>query len=98
MSLNRALPESERNHCEEGRCNPLRRPDWYCVDCDAGLCTSCWTETLAHRRGKKGRDQMPHEKTNYYIAKRFISILHPPDSPDELQRLHEEDELSTWFG
>ena len=51
-----------------------------------------------HRPGKLGRDRMPHEQTNYYIAKRFDTILHPPNSLDTLQRMHEEDELSTWFG
>lgn len=51
-----------------------------------------------HRPGKLGRDRMPHERTNYYIAKRFGTILHPPNSLDTLQSMHEEDELSTWFG
>lgn len=97
------LPQRETKFCEERRCNPLGRADWYCVDCDAIFCESCWVATIAHRptmvgRDRVGRDRMPHEKTNYYITQRFIDILHPPSSEDEIRRLHEEDEQSTWFG
>lgn len=98
MSLDSILPDGERNNCENDSCNSTGKPVFYCVDCDATICEACWNTVFPHRPGKLGRDRMPHERTNYYIAKRFGTILHPPNSLDTLQSMHEEDELSTWFG
>ncbi|KAF7504590.1 hypothetical protein GJ744_002085 [Endocarpon pusillum] len=92
------MPEREMNFCEELFCNPKGKADWYCIDCTARLCESCWTKTLAHRNNKTGRDDLPHERAKYEIVQKFKQILSPPDSPDELQRLFDEDEQSTWFG
>ena len=41
---------------------------------------------------------MPHEKTNPFVVRRLKAILHPTRSADEIQRLHEEDESTKWFG
>lgn len=90
--------------CDEKRCNPRINAAWYCIDCDASFCEACWSETIAHRPREVGgavpvgRDGLPHEKTNYYTAQKFIKILSPPKTDEAIQVLHREDERSTWFG
>lgn len=51
-----------------------------------------------HKPKKKGRDGVPHEKTDPYVVRKLKSILHPSKRPEEIQRLHEEDESTKWFG
>jgi len=41
---------------------------------------------------------VPHEKTNPHVVRKLKAILHPTKKPDEIQRLHEEDEATKWFG
>lgn len=41
---------------------------------------------------------MPHEQTKPSVVKRLKSILSPPKNADEIQRLHEDDESTKWFG
>ena len=41
---------------------------------------------------------MPHEKTDPTVVKRLKGILHPSKKPDEIQKLHEQDESTKWFG
>ncbi|EMD00681.1 hypothetical protein BAUCODRAFT_59422, partial [Baudoinia panamericana UAMH 10762] len=51
-----------------------------------------------HKPKKKGRDGVPHEKTNPFVVRRLKQILNPTRRPDEIQRLHEEDASTKWFG
>lgn len=41
---------------------------------------------------------MPHEKTNPHVVRRLKGILNPTRRADEIQRLHEDDESTKWFG
>lgn len=60
--------------------------------------SDCWGRQGPHKPKKKGRDGVPHEKTNPHVVKRLRSILSPTRNPDEIQRLHEDDESTKWFG
>jgi hypothetical protein len=70
----------------------------YCVDCSCHFCNSCWDKQPSHGEGKVARDRKPHEKIDYHIAKRLESILTPSNDREEILRMHEVDEISTWFG
>ncbi|KXS99282.1 hypothetical protein AC578_6205 [Pseudocercospora eumusae] len=84
--------------CEDDRCNGPQPPIWHCVDCDSSYCSDCWGRQGPHKPKKKGRDGVPHEKTNPHVVKRLRAILNPTRNPDEIQKLHEDDESTKWFG
>jgi predicted acylesterase/phospholipase RssA len=41
---------------------------------------------------------VPHEKTDPHVVKRLKAILHPSRKPEEIHKLHEDDESTKWFG
>ncbi|KAK5125943.1 hypothetical protein LTR85_011298 [Meristemomyces frigidus] len=51
-----------------------------------------------HKPKKKGRDGVPHEKTDPHVVRRLKAILHPTRKPEEIQKLHEDDSSTKWFG
>lgn len=71
---------------------------WLCVDCSTRICDGCWPLVPGHRDGAIARDGQPHEKTEVFRHGRLREILNPPVSEDELERLHEADIETTWFG
>ncbi|KAE8448014.1 hypothetical protein EG329_009937 [Mollisiaceae sp. DMI_Dod_QoI] len=71
---------------------------WLCVDCSARICDVCWSQIPGHRDGVTARDGQPHEKTDSRRHDRLREILNPPVTEDELERLHEADVETTWFG
>ena len=75
--------------------------EWFCegeILMQLTLCSDCWPLQGPHKPKKKGRDGVPHEKTDPTVVKRLKGILHPTKKPDEIQRLHERDESTKWFG
>nr|POE62816.1 calcium-independent phospholipase a2-gamma [Quercus suber] len=90
--------EPPAEQCEDDRCNGPQPPVWHCVDCDSSYCSDCWALQGPHKRNKKGRDGVPHEKTNPVVVRRLKSILNPTRKADEIQRMHEEDGATKWFG
>lgn len=52
----------------------------------------------SHRKGKLGPGGVPHEKTDHNIAEKIKAILEPTMNDAKHQKLHEEDESTTWFG
>ena len=60
--------------------------------------SDCWPLQGPHKPKKKGRDGVPHEKTDPYVVRKLKAILHPSKRPDEIQKLHEDDESTKWFG
>ncbi|KAF2211774.1 hypothetical protein CERZMDRAFT_42792 [Cercospora zeae-maydis SCOH1-5] len=60
--------------------------------------SECWVLQGPHKPKKKGRDGVPHEKTNPFVVKRLKGILNPTRNPDMIQKLHEDDEATKWFG
>ncbi|KAI5359445.1 putative Zinc finger, RING-type, patatin-like phospholipase domain-containing protein [Septoria linicola] len=84
--------------CEDDRCRGPTPPIWHCVDCDSSYCSDCWALQGPHKPKKKGRDGVPHEKTSPFVVKRLKGILNPTRNPDMIQKLHEDDESTKWFG
>ena len=84
--------------CEVRRCETPLQSVSYCVDCCSHFCAVCWDEAPAHQEGKLARDRLPHEKSNFHVAKRFENILHPQAVDSVLQEAHNDDENATWFG
>ncbi|QIW98040.1 hypothetical protein AMS68_003558 [Peltaster fructicola] len=84
--------------CEDDRCRGPQPPVWHCVDCDSSYCSECWALQGPHKPKKKGRDGVPHEKTNPHIVRRLKAILNPSKNADEIQKQHEDDESTKWFG
>ena len=60
--------------------------------------SDCWPLQGPHKPNKKGRDGVPHEKTNPHVVKKLKVILHPSKKPEKIQKLHEADEPTKWFG
>jgi hypothetical protein len=93
---------------EDGRCDRCNRESnvppahntcvWWCIDCGARFCDSCWPLETCHGEGRTNRDGMPHERTDPRIQLVLRNVLHPSLRDDELDRLHEADEETTWFG
>lgn len=69
-----------------------------CLSCDSTYCDICWERQGPHQPGKTGVDGLPHEKTDKNIYERLKAILDPPEDVAELSRLHQADEITTWFG
>ncbi|CAK3752481.1 hypothetical protein DOTSEDRAFT_168601 [Lecanosticta acicola] len=84
--------------CEDDRCTGPHLPIWHCVDCDTSYCSDCWGRQGPHKPKKKGRDGVPHEQTDPHIVRRLKATLHPTRNPREIQKLHEEDGTTKWFG
>lgn len=82
--------------CES--CEQPAHPIWNCTYCDMDFCDPCWGKQGQHKPGKKGPDGLPHEKANPGIVKRLKDILSPPSDQNVQERLHFEDEDTTWFG
>ncbi|KAK0366375.1 hypothetical protein LTR94_003465 [Friedmanniomyces endolithicus] len=43
-------------------------------------------------------DSVPHEKTNPHVVRRLKETLNPTRKPDQIQKLHEQDASTKWFG
>lgn len=63
-----------------------------------GLYSGCWSLQGPHRPNKKGRDGVPHEKTDPRVVRRLRSTLKPPGNIEHIEQLHHEDEATKWFG
>lgn len=71
---------------------------WRCIDCDGFVCDGCWDRIRAHGIGRTGRDGRPHEKVDPRVEKALCDVLRPKITEEELDRLQEDDEATTWFG
>lgn len=85
--------------CEGGGCQAKpETPRWLCVSCDCTYCDLCWETQGPHRQGKLGQYGLPHEKTDKAVFERLRDIFQPPEEKSELQKLHQDDEETLWFG
>lgn len=84
--------------CEDDRCSTPNASIWHCVDCDSNYCSECWGYQGPHKVGKYGRDGVPHEKTDVRVVSRLKRILQPPDSAEAIQKCHDADQCTKWFG
>jgi hypothetical protein len=84
--------------CEECELSELIvSPIWNCAYCDMNFCDSCWQKQKPHKLGRTGPDGLPHEKGDPYVVESLKGILTPIADVDKQQRLHIEDEDTTWF-
>ncbi|KAH8665171.1 hypothetical protein BGZ60DRAFT_379045 [Tricladium varicosporioides] len=82
----------------DGGCQGIKRV-YHCVQCDGAFCDECWAKQFPHRPGKLGADGLPHEKTDPEVVERLRDTLDNPDrTPEEQEKLHKNDEDTTWFG
>jgi hypothetical protein len=71
---------------------------FFCVNCDGNFCSNCWAKERAHKPGKVGPDGLPHEKADSEVVSRLRATFNPPSDPGIQERMHLEDEDTTWFG
>lgn len=84
--------------CEDDRCKTSTAAVWYCVDCDSNYCSECWQHQGPHKKGKSGRDGVPHERTDVKVVARLKRILQPPNSITAVEKSHQADQCTKWFG
>ena len=82
--------------CEE--CKRIDIPTSFCVNCDSNFCDECWSNERPHKQGKIGPDGLPHEKADPVIVNRLKETFTPPDNPETQEKMHMDDEDTTWFG
>lgn len=51
-----------------------------------------------HRNRRMAIQMVPHEKTDYYLAKKVQQVLRPQLDDDARDELHRKDVDTTWFG
>ncbi|KAK0902288.1 hypothetical protein LTR91_025072 [Friedmanniomyces endolithicus] len=83
--------------CENDGCSIVQAVIWHCVDCDSSYCSGCWSVQGPHRPNKKGRDGVPHEKSDPHVVRRLRSTLRPSRDVNHIEQLHREDEATKWF-
>ena len=71
---------------------------FFCVNCDGYFCEACWAKERAHKPGKLGPDGLPHEKADSEVVSRLKATFNPPSDPGVQEKMHLEDEDTTWFG
>lgn len=92
-----SLEKNSFDPCDS--CERSTKRTWLCVQCCAvTLCDKCWTKQIAHKPGKIDDDGIPHERTEKHIVDYLKPILEPPNDRQELNRMHEDDESTHWFG
>jgi len=62
------------------------------------LCGICWDSVLPHKLGRRGFDNVPHEKTDHDVAEKVRASLEPNMTEAEQEELHRQDDNTTWFG
>ena len=70
----------------------------YCNVCDMFFCTRCWEEQMSHKLQREAPGSIPHEKTDYEIARKIKATLDAKTTQSEQEKLHEADEDTKWFG
>lgn len=70
----------------------------YCNVCGNVFCDRCWPSQLPHKKNKFALGAVPHEKTDYKVAKKIQNIFTPNITDAEQNILHQNDENTTWFG
>lgn len=88
------LGSSRRQKCEdcELECPVL----WFCQACNLTFCDECWSKQLSHKKNKPG--DVAHEKTDTEVAEKVKNVLTPPENEMACEKLHQDDELTAWFG
>jgi hypothetical protein len=74
-------------------------PDlFFCNACKCTLCSGCWSNQVSHKKQRLAPGDIPHEKTDSWVAKQVQKVFSPPLDEPTYQRMHLEDEDTAWFG
>ncbi|KAH0559390.1 hypothetical protein GP486_004094 [Trichoglossum hirsutum] len=84
--------EDVRDGCCE--CGKYSESRYWCSTCRDVYCGFCWGQVRSHRR----IGSVVHEKTDIRIAEIINASLKPDRTDSEEERLHQEDEVTAWFG
>lgn len=90
--------------CKDPRCDggdDPNMPVWYCATCRTSYCDRCWNFANVHQSANMVEGTAPHEQLDhrrYIQCKRLEKILSPPNSHEEIEKLHHRDANTTWFG
>lgn len=80
-------------------CKKHVRDIWYCNVCKYSFCNACWDNLFLHQQPpRKGRGEMPHEKTNPTVAEKVQEVMFPPADDWAREQLYKDDEITSWFG
>lgn len=71
---------------------------WFCISCDSTYCDQCWSKQNPHKGSKFRQHGSPHERTKREVYERLRPIFEPPEDEHELQKLHQDDNATLWFG
>jgi len=63
---------------------------------DGLLRSDCWDRQMLHREGKKGLDNMPHERVNPDLVPLIEGVFNPSNDRDVVEKLRECDKSSKW--
>jgi hypothetical protein len=66
--------------------------------CDGNFCTECWEKNFAHKKKRRAPGAVPHERSDYVIAKKIKGVLESTPTDAEQEQLHKRDEDTGWFG
>ena len=53
---------------------------------------------ITHNKGRLAPGSIPHERTSFDTARKIRKVLEPQASHEQKDKLHQEDEDTTWFG
>lgn len=70
----------------------------YCNVCGSTFCAECWDSQVPHRKNRLAPGAVPHERTDHNVAMKIKDILDSKPSDTEQERLHKNDEDTSWFG
>ena len=71
---------------------------FFCNACKCTLCSDCWSKQVSHKKQRLAPGDIPHEKTDSWVAKQVQKVFSPPLDESTYQRMHLEDEDTAWFG
>jgi hypothetical protein len=92
--------ESRENGCEGCRdtCDSLSLDLFFCNVCKCTLCSDCWSAQVPHKKQRLAPGEIPHEKTDPWVAKQVGTVFSPPLDEVAYQEMYLDDEDTAWFG
>ncbi|KAI1422633.1 hypothetical protein F5Y12DRAFT_799440 [Xylaria sp. FL1777] len=82
--------------CNHSTCNDALGPItkvFRCVECGENYCENCWKRIEAHKKSVPN-----HRQSDPRLANLLNDILRQQRSKEELQKVHQKDSQTLWFG
>jgi hypothetical protein len=70
----------------------------FCTGCNYEQCLPCWNTEVPHKKGIPGISGFPHDKINPAMVAALRDCLREPNTEQEQDQNHIDDEDTTWFG